>query len=105
MLLEVYIPEPSKVGCTLSDKLKGLTPNRPHSISSLTMSSQQVASEPQVTVKIPCRVGWKLLQEYDNSGNKHTTITRSVKVTQYKEIAGKDYTKVVNESSREAAQK
>ena len=63
------------------------------------------ATDIQVTVKIPYRVSWKLLQEYDNSGDANTTVTRSVQVTQSKEISGRDYTKVVNESSREEAKK
>lgn len=61
--------------------------------------------DPQVTVNIPCRVSWTLLQEYDNSNNKNTTITRTVQVTQSKEVSGKDYLKTVNESSREEAEK
>ena len=69
------------------------------------MLPQQTASDIQVTVKIRCHVGWKLLQEYDNSGNQNTTINRTVQVTQFKEVKGTDYTKTVNESSREEAQK
>ena len=59
----------------------------------------------QVTIKIPCSIGWRLLQEYDNSGNKNTTIKRTVEVTKSKEVKGTTYTKTVNESSREEAMK
>ena len=70
-----------------------------------TMLPQQTSSEFQVTVKIPCHVSWKLLQEYDNSENHNTTINRTVSVMQFKEVKGTDYTKTINESSREEAYK
>ena len=60
---------------------------------------------PQVTIKIRCRIGWKLLQEYDNSGNKNTTIKRTVEVTESKEINGTTFHGTVNESSRDEAEK
>lgn len=59
----------------------------------------------EVDVKITCRLGWKLLQEYDNSNNTNTTITRSVEVVKSKIVKGRDYTKAVNETSREEASK
>ncbi|KAI0774446.1 hypothetical protein C8Q74DRAFT_1368921 [Fomes fomentarius] len=60
---------------------------------------------PEVSFSIRCHVGWKLLQEDDNSGNHNTTITGTVEVTKYKEISSRDYSKTVNESSREEAEK
>ncbi|EJD43972.1 hypothetical protein AURDEDRAFT_152297 [Auricularia subglabra TFB-10046 SS5] len=45
------------------------------------------------------------IQEYDNSNNINTSITRNVEVVHSKTIRGKDYSKVVNETSRETANK
>lgn len=56
--------------------------------------------DPQVTVKIRCRLGWMLLQEYDNTGNTNTTINHTVQGTQSKEASGTDYIETVNKSSR-----
>lgn len=69
------------------------------------MSHEQTTNDPQVTVNIRCRIGWRLLQEYDNSGNNSTAITRHLEVKHHKEITWKDYSKVVNEFSRKEAQK
>jgi hypothetical protein len=45
------------------------------------------------------------LEEYDNSGNKNTTIKRTIQVTRSKTIKGKEYTKNITEKSREEALK
>jgi hypothetical protein len=82
-------------------------------------------SDVSVTIKIPCTLSWDMvcissspavsrrtltvivlqLEEYDNSGNKNTIITRTVTVTESKTVKGKEYTKDVTEKSREDAQK
>ena len=45
------------------------------------------------------------LQEFDNSNNHNTTIQRTVQVTESKEVNGKEYTRDLNETSKEEAQK
>lgn len=62
-------------------------------------------STPKVTVTIPCHIGWSLLQEFDNSDNHNTTITRKVELKMSKEITGKDFLHTVHEYSQEVAQK
>ncbi|KAI0754612.1 hypothetical protein C8Q80DRAFT_1266208 [Daedaleopsis nitida] len=59
----------------------------------------------EVEVKIPCHLRWRLIHVYDNTSSRKTTINRTVEVVNSNRIIGKDYTKAMNEYSREQAAK
>lgn len=58
-----------------------------------------------IKITIPCKLGWKKLNGYNNTGNRATTIHRSVEITQSIEISTTNFTHTVTERAREQATK
>lgn len=56
-----------------------------------------------VKAQIRCHIGWKLLEELNNSGNNSTTMEYKIKIVTSKQIDGKNFSKAVHEATAEAA--
>jgi hypothetical protein len=57
----------------------------------------------EVTVQIPCHVGWILCGSFDNTGNTASTIKRTIEITKSNKVKSTEFNKALDENSREEA--
>ncbi|KAI0426566.1 hypothetical protein F5Y09DRAFT_345596 [Xylaria sp. FL1042] len=59
----------------------------------------------EVNLRLKCRLYWRLVEEYDNSNNKNSTINRTVVISKYKAVNGQEYARNIQEHSTQQARK
>ncbi|RGP72136.1 hypothetical protein FLONG3_6859 [Fusarium longipes] len=58
-----------------------------------------------ITVKVPAKLYWKMIDSYDNSHNSNTTYTRSTTIHKSTELRIREFSKTVEESASDKIKK